>query len=122
MIGDHSSSFYTKKVRVAEVLELQATSNVRWFEQIIVSINEVEEVIALQIRCLKCHLLFIGKVITFEFLAKVPGEFIWKNRSWPEKFGFNIDNFVEVPIAVTWIFPKLNVILWMMIEEKVKLF
>jgi len=119
MIGDRSSSSCAKRVRVAKVLEPLAASNVRWFE---ISINEVEEVIALQVRCLKCHLPFIGKVVAFKFLAKVPGEFIWKDRSWPEGFGFNVDDFVEVPIAVTWAFPELDVVLWMMIEERAKLF
>jgi len=122
MIGDHSSSSCAKRVRVAEVLEPQAASNVRWFKWIIVSINEVEEVIALQVRCLKCHHPFIDKVVTFEFLAKVPGEFIWKDRSWPKGFFFNVDDFVEVPIAVTWAFPELDVVLWMTIEERAKLF
>jgi len=70
MIGDHSSSSCIKRVRIAEVLEPQAASNVRWFEWIIVSINEVKEVIALQARCLKCHYPFIGKVVIFEFLTK----------------------------------------------------
>ena len=83
---------------MAKVLEPWATSNIRWFE---VSINEVKEVIALQVRCLKCHLPFIGEVVIFEFLAKVPEEFIWKDRSQPEGFGFNVNTFVEVPIAVT---------------------
>ena len=78
--------------------------------------------IALQIRCLKYHLPFIGKVVTFEFLAKVLGELFWKDRSWPKRFGSNIDNFVEVPIAATWTFPELDVVLWMTIEERAKLF
>jgi len=122
VIGDYSSSSYTKKVRVAKVLEPWAISNVRWFKRIIVSINEINEVIALQVRCLKCYHLFIGKVIAFKFLAKVLEEFIWKDRSWSEGFGFNVNNFVEVPIAVTWAFPELDVVLWMMIEERAKLF
>jgi len=107
---------------VAKVLESWATSNVRWFKWIIVSINEVKEVIALQVRYSKCYHPFISEVIAFEFLAKVPGEFIWKDRSWPKGFGFNVNNFVEMPIAVTWAFPELDMVLWMMIEERAKLF
>ena len=57
--------------------------------------------IILQVRCLKCHYPFIGKVIIFEFLTKVLGKFIWKDRSWPEEFCFNVNNFVEVPIVAT---------------------
>jgi len=29
---------------------------------------------------------------------------------------------VEVPIAATWIFPELDVVLWIIIEERAKLF
>ena len=60
---------------------------------------------------MKYHHLFIGKVVAFKFLAKVPEEFIWKDRSWPEGFGFNVDDFVEVLIAMTWTFPELDVVL-----------
>jgi len=66
---------------------------------------------------LKHHLLFIDEIITFNFLAKVPREFTQKDRSWSEGFGFSVDNFVEMPITMTWAFQKFDMILKMTREE-----
>jgi len=101
MIGDCSESFCAKRVGVTEVLKPLISSNIKWLKRIIITINEVEKIIALQVRCLECHLLFTDEVITFDFLAKVPREFTWKNRSRPEGFGFSVDDFVEMSITTT---------------------
>jgi len=117
MIGDCSGSSCAKRVGVTEVLKPWTSSDIRWLKQIIITINEVEKMIALQVRHLECHLPFTDEVIAFDFLAKVPREFTRKNRSWPEGFGFSVDDFVEMPITTTWAFPKFNMILWTMREE-----
>ena len=72
MIGDCSGSSCTKRIRITKVLKPQTTSDIWWLKQIIITINKIEKMFALQVWHLKCHLPFINKVITFIFLAKVP--------------------------------------------------
>ena len=122
MISDCSGSSCAEKVEVTEVLKLWTSSDIRWLKQIIITINEVEKMIVLQVWCLERHLPFTDEVITFNFLAKVPREFTWKDRSWPKRFGFSVNDFVEMPITMTWAFPKFNMILWMTREESLEIF
>ena len=87
----------------------------------IVSIYEVEKLITLQIRHLEHHFLFVGEVVAFEFSAKVPGELVGIYRSQSDGFGFRANSFVKMPIGVTWTISKLNVVVWMIGEERTKL-
>lgn len=117
MIGNCSRSSCAERVIMSKVLKLQTSSNIRWLKWIIVTINEIEKMIALQVWCLKHHLPFVNKVITFIFLVQVPRKFAQKYRNQFEKFGFCVNDFVGMPIAMTWAFLKFNMILWMMREE-----
>ena len=65
---------------------------------------------------------FFDKVITFTFLAKVPREFTQEHQNQFERFGFCIDDFVRMPVILTWAFPKFNIILLVSREEQLEVF
>ena len=91
-------------------------------KRIIVTIYEVKELFTLYIWYLEHHFLFINKVITFRFPTKVPREFTWKHWDQFERFGFYINDFVEMPVTMTWAFPKFNIVLLVTREKCSKIF
>jgi len=49
MIGDCSGSSYTKRVGMAKFLKPWTSSDIRWLKQVIITINEIKKMSALQV-------------------------------------------------------------------------
>jgi len=57
---------------------------------------------------LEGHLLFIDKIVTFSFLAKVPRQLPQKSWGRLKLLSFSINSFVKELIALTRVFPEFD--------------
>jgi len=117
MIDNCSDSSCTEWVRVAKVLKLQTSIDIRETKRIKFTIQKVYKILSFKVRYMKSYLPLRYDVVVDMFFTMVPRKYIQETCQWSKSLGIFVDCQMEIPVFFTRIVPKFNAIVDVIMKE-----